>query len=158
MNSSNFHETGYFGINRDPDNKQKKLIRTKQITQELSGSSGDIRSLVQNKRKTLTSIRTRTFKAIAEKESPPIINNIMPIVSSIEILTLAYHRIRPNAGAMTPGTQSQTADEFCNSRVHSLSEQLANGTYNFPDVRRKWTPKPGKGTAKFWKDPKNLIQ
>lgn len=90
-----------------------------------------------------------SFKAIADKESPPIINNIMPIVSSIKILTLAYHRIRPNAGAMTPGTQSQTADEFCNSRVHSLSEQLANGTYNFPDVRRKWTPKPGKGTAQI---------
>lgn len=152
------YETGYYGTNRDPDNKNKKLRRTKLVSTELSGSSGDIRSLVKNKINTLKALRLRTSKAIANNESLPIFNNLMPILSSVEILTLAYHRIRPNPGAMTPGTQSQTADEFSNSRVYSLSERLANGTYNFPDVRRKWTPKPGKGTPKFGKDPKNLIE
>jgi len=88
-----------------------------------------------------------------------VFSNLMPIVSSTEVLTLAYSKIKSNDAALTPGTQGQrqTADEFGIARLNSLSARLKDNTYNFPDVRRHWIPKPGKSES-FWKIKDNLVK
>jgi retron-type reverse transcriptase len=58
---------------------------------------------------------------------------------------------------MTPGTQDQTADEFSSARISSISSRLRDNTFDFPDVRRIWVPKPGKSDS-FWKKKENLVQ
>lgn len=92
------------------------------------------------------------------KQPIPIVGNLFPIVTSTEVLTLAYQRIKRNQGAMTPGTQDQTADEFSQERIDLIQKRLKNGTFEFPDVRRKWLPKPGLGSDSFWRDPENLVK
>ena len=67
------------------------------------------------------------------------------------------NNIQKNDGALTPGTQNQTIDSFSQERINNIQQQLHNGTYEFPDIRRKWLPKPGLGNEEFWKNPKNLI-
>jgi len=77
----------------------------------------------------------------------------MAIITSYEVLILAYAsqkiKTNTNSGAMTPGTQEQTADELNNERINNIRTKLKDGTYTLPDVRKKWLPKPGKGTTSF---------
>jgi retron-type reverse transcriptase len=139
-----------------PSNKTK-LPRLPVVTRELSEASGNIRGKAQNKINVLTNMRSKVTTAIKENQPLPVFNNLMPIVSSREVLILAYSNIKRNPGAMTPGTENQTADEFSNARLDSLSTRLKNNTYDFPDVRRTWVPKPGKSNS-FWKKKENLVQ
>lgn len=101
-------------------------------------------------------MRAQVTNAIKQKRPLPVFKNLMPIISSPEVLTLAYSKIKRHPGAMTPGTQDQTADEFSLPRIKSLSTRLRSNTYDFPDVRRTWVPKPGKPES-FWKKKDNLI-
>jgi len=135
----------------------ESLIRRPEVTRELSEASGNLRVNAKNKINVLSNIRTQVTNAILTKRALPVFKDLMPIVSSPEVLTLAYSKIRSNPGAMSPGTQEQTADEFGPSRIKSLSERLKNSMYDFPDVRRVWVPKPGKPDS-FWKKKENLIQ
>lgn len=134
-----------------------QLPRLPVVTRVLSEASGDIREKVHNKINVLTNMRDKVATAIRENEPLPVFNNLMPIVFSREVLILAYSNIKRNPGAMTPGTEKQTADQFSNARLDSLSTRLKNNTYEFPDVRRIWVPKPGKSES-FWSKKENLVQ
>lgn len=133
------------------------LIRRPEVTRELSEASGNIHGKVKNKINVLSKLRTQVTRAIQLKQPLPVFKDLMLIISSTEVLTLAYSRIKRNAGATTPGTQNQTADEFSSSRIESLATRLKNNTYDFPDIRRTWVPKPGRPDS-FWKKKENLIQ
>jgi len=87
--------------------------------------------------------------AIRKGKSTPIIRNVYPILGSTEVLTLAYSAIKKNTGATTPGTQNQTAKSFSQERLDSIRQRLLKGTIEFPDVRKKWFPKPGLGSEAF---------
>jgi len=154
-NNNPFH-VGNFGLNRDPDTGNY-LPRRSDVTDEISDSSGHIDVLVKNKINVLSKINLKVTQAIRNKQPIPIMGNLFPIVSSTEVLTLGYQRIKQNDGAMTPGTQNQTIDEFSQQRIDLIQQRLKDGTFKFPDVRRIWRPKPGKGSDAFWKDPNNLI-
>jgi retron-type reverse transcriptase len=134
------------------------LTKREDVTKRIREASGVITKLVNNKINVLTKLRTRVQKALDQKTSIPVFNNLMPIITSKEVLTLAYSEIKSNSGAMTPGTQNQTADEFSTTRLSNLQHHLKNGTYKFPELRRTWIPKPGKGNSKFWKKKDNLLQ
>lgn len=153
--SDPFH-VGLFGTNTDPQTGSF-LPRRPNVTEELSGSSGRVISMVKNKVNVLTDISYKVASAIEHKRPIPVFGNLFNVVSSMEVLMLAYSAIKDNFGAMTPGTQEQTVDGFSYERLARLHNQLRDGTYRFPDIRRKWTPKPGLGSDAFWKDPQNLI-
>ncbi len=126
-------------VGKSPNKKTIKkttLPRLPIVNQELSEASGEIRGKVQNKINVLSNIKTKVVKAIDLNLPLPVFSNLMPIISSDEVRTLAYSKIKRNDGAMTPGTQKQTADEFSKARIESLSDRLRNKTYDFPDVRR----------------------
>lgn len=158
FNSYNPFLVGNFGVNQEPDTGNI-LPRRPNVTDDFSDSSGHIDVLVQYKINVLSKINLRITQAMRNKQPRPrpIIGNLFPTVCSTEVLTLGYQRIKRNYGAMTPGTQNQTIDEFSQQRIDRIQQKLKDGTCKFPDVRRKWLPKPGKGSDSFWKDPNNLI-
>lgn len=137
-------------------NNANKTNRNKIVGMEIQQASGNVRTLVNNKINVIEKIRLRVSKAIKTDQQIPIFNNIIPIISSKEVLLLAYDNIKSNYGSMTPGSQNQTADSISMDRINLLSEKLKNSTYEFPDVRRTWLPKPGKNYD--WKNKDNLIQ
>lgn len=135
-------------------NKNKFLNLSNEVTQEIKEASGSPKT--KNKLNVIKNIRIAMDNSIKKKKQPPIFNNLMPILCSLEILQLAYSNIKSNHGSMTPGTQGQTADDISYERLEQLSVNLKNGTYKFPNVRRTWIPKPGKN--RNWKDKKNLVE
>lgn len=142
----------------------KKSLRSKDqlrkdpiVTKEIKQASGSVRALVKNKINVIKNIRTGYVKAIARKSPLPISSNLMPIVSSMEVLQLAYANIKSNKGSMTKGTTSNTADASSKKQLEGIAKQLKDGTFKFPPVRRTYLPKPGKAVKKKW-TKQNLIK
>ncbi|MGQ2957956.1 reverse transcriptase domain-containing protein [Agrobacterium sp.] len=137
-------------------NKKKSLLPRKTIvTTELAQASGPIRVLVKNKINVIEKIKLSVTRAIQEKRQIPIFKDIMPIVSSLEVLQLAYGNIKSNKGALTPGSTNNTADEFSIDRIRLIQKQLKEKTFFFTPVRRIRIPKPIKGLD--WSDKETLI-
>lgn len=107
-----------------------------------------------SKLEVLKRIKINHAKAIKQKISPPILNNVMPIISSMEILILSYNNIKSNKGSMTPGTQGNTADKISIKRLEKISKSLNDNTFKFSEVRRIWIPKPKNID---WSSKKNLV-
>lgn len=126
-----------------------------EITQKIEAAGGNIRNLVQNKINVIAQIRKRVANAIENNQPIPIINNLMPIVASLEVLQLAYSNIKSNKGSMTPGTTKATADDMSLERLQAISQKLIDKTFKFPTVRRTYLPKPGKNVE--W-TKENLIK
>jgi group II intron reverse transcriptase/maturase len=131
-------------------------MKQKEFTKELEIASGPIRGLVAGKIKVIENMMNRTAISIQINKPIPIFNNLMPIVSNVEVLLAAYNNIKSNAGSITPGTQGNTVDGTTLEKIEKLSLELKNNTYTFPDVRRVWLPKPIKGID--WKNKQNLIE
>jgi nicotine oxidoreductase len=138
------------------NNNSKKLPRNKEVTNELKQASGLISDKVKNKINVINNIQKTVQNAISKKTEIPIFNNLMPIISSREVLLTAYSNIKSNQGSMTPGTTEETADNMSLSRITDIQERLKNGNFKFPNVRRKWLPKPIKNID--WKKNENLIK
>jgi group II intron reverse transcriptase/maturase len=58
-----------------------------------------------------------------------------------DVYIAAYQNLYSNGGAMTKGTDNDTADGFGLDYVHELIEELRNGTYRAKPVRRVYIPK-----------------
>jgi retron-type reverse transcriptase len=146
-----------FSMNQTESQSKKPIYRKNPlVTSELNQASGPILPRINNKLNVLKNIRTRVEVSIKRQEPIPIFTNLYSLISSKEILTLAYAKIKSNSGSMTPGTISQTADEFSTERIEKLHSQLKTNTYTFPDTRRIWIPKPGKNIN--WKKKENLTK
>lgn len=76
-------------------------------------------------------MRIKVNNAIKDNQPIPIFKNLIPIVSSLEVLQLAYSNIKSNHGIMTFGTQKQTADKMSKKTLEKISTQLKNSTYKF---------------------------
>ena len=59
-----------------------------------------------------------------------------------DIYLAAYQKLYSNNGAMTPGSDDDTADGFSKEYVHKLIQELENGTYKPKPVRREYIKKP----------------
>ena len=143
---------------KKPQKKNKTLKRSQEVSREITQSKGNIflTQTVKTKLIVLQNIRTAMASAIDKQQTLPVFNNLMPIISSEEILLLAYGNIKSNKGAPTPGTQGQTADESSMEQIRKISQQLKTNTYTFPDVRRTWVAKPLKGID--WSKKENLVK
>lgn len=138
--------------------KKLKLNRSTLVSQEIKEASGNkyFVESSKSKLKVLEKIRLRVAEALKNNKTLPIFYNLINVVSSKEVLLTAYGNIKSNKGSTTPGTIKQTADEMSLERIEKLSSELKNGTYNFPDVRRTWVPKPIKGVD--WTKKENLVK
>jgi retron-type reverse transcriptase len=140
------------------NNKTKQTLKRSQIvSSEIEQAKGNkfLSQTAKSKIKVLENIRNSVSQAINNHTSIPIFNSLIPIISSKELLLLAYGNIKSNRGATTPGSLRETADESSMRIIQTLSQQLKSHTYKFPDVRRTWVPKPIKGID--WKKKENLM-
>ena len=58
-----------------------------------------------------------------------------------DIYFAAYQKLYANSGAMTPGSDNDTADGFSAEYVHELIEELMSGKYKPKPVRREYSKK-----------------
>ena len=58
-----------------------------------------------------------------------------------DIYGAAYQNLYANDGALTKGTNDDTADEFSIEKVHAIIDSLKNGTYRATPVRRVYIKK-----------------
>ena len=69
------------------------------------------------------------------------VNGLFRLMKASLLWEMAYQKIAPNKGAMTPGVDGETFDGFSPERVRSIIERLAAGTYRTQPVRRVYIPK-----------------
>lgn len=71
-------------------------------------------------------------------------DNLIKFISNPALIAEAYDKIQKNKGAHTQGTDSETADAFGRIRLNRISEEIANGTFEWRAIKRKLIPKKGK--------------
>lgn len=70
------------------------------------------------------------------------LERVYRLIRQPEILQMAYMNLYANPGAMTVGTDPQdTVDGMSLKRIHDLSEELKNGTFQWKPVRRVYIKK-----------------
>jgi RNA-directed DNA polymerase len=134
------------------------LKRSTEVSNEINSAKGNtfLIQTTNTKLKVIQNIRNSVSEALNNNKAIPIFNNLISIISSKEILLLAYGNIKSNRGATTPGSLGETADKTSMELIKKLSHQLKTNTYTFPDVRRTWVPKPLKGID--WNKKENLVK
>lgn len=70
--------------------------------------------------------------------------NLYDLVISKDLLRVSYKKLRTNRGAMTPGTDNQTADNMSEEVIKKLHLSLKNNTFKWNPVKRIDIQKPGK--------------
>ncbi len=58
-----------------------------------------------------------------------------------DLFILAYMNLYANEGAMTPGTDGETADGMSQRKIDKIIKQLGNGTFEWKPSRRVYIPK-----------------
>ena len=85
-------------------------------------------------------ILERLRKCSAEHEDE-IFTRLFRYLLRDDVYIAAYQNLYFNKGAMTKGTDNDTADGFGLDYIHELIEDLRNGTYQAKPVRRVYIPK-----------------
>lgn len=129
--------------------------KTSKVTKKIKAAGGELEALVKNKIVVLEKIRNACGNAIVNNKPVPVFDNLLPILSSMEVLQVAYSNIKSNKGSTTKGVLDNTSDGMSLERLKSLSQRLKNKTYKFPPVRRIWVPKPKKID---WRKKENLVK
>jgi retron-type reverse transcriptase len=69
-------------------------------------------------------------------------------VSDVDIIgrgrRIGFAQVKNNKGALTPGSTSDTADNFTNRKLYELSHNLKSGSFRWNPIRRIYVEKPGK--------------
>lgn len=81
---------------------------------------------------------------LANKEM--VNNHVIKIVADMDVLKMAYARIKSNPGNMTPGNDSETFDAIDPKWFEKTSKELLTGAFRFKPARRVEIPKPKGGT------------
>lgn len=125
-----------------------------QITDEIKGFIQDFDTkpyIIHNKKlKVLENIKNKVCACLRDNKPIPIYDNLFSILTSPDILILAYQKLSKNKGAMTPGTEKQsndgvaTADGTSLKTILKLSDSLKNNEFKITPIRRILIPKPGK--------------
>lgn len=88
--------------------------------------------------------RLTHLKQINYEDSNHINENLIHIISDIDVLSFAYESIKSKPGNMTPGYDKQTLDGIDITWLEKTSFQLRAGRFKFSPSRRK----PGKTTKR----------
>jgi len=62
-------------------------------------------------------------------------------IANVDMLRLAYHKIKSKPGNMTPGIDEETLYGINNKYLEKLSESLLNESFQFRPTRRVYIPK-----------------
>ena len=90
-----------------------------------------------------TRIRQETYTRGGPINITPV-DDIFNIATDIDILRIGFAQIKNNKGALTPGSTTDTADDFTNDKLLDLSIKLRKGTFKWNPIRRIHVEKPGK--------------
>ena len=79
-------------------------------------------------------------------EKGMLLTRVYRSLYSEDLFLAAYDKIARNKGALTPGTETDTADGTSLKRINKIIEALRNERFGFRPVRRIQIPKRGGGT------------
>lgn len=85
---------------------------------------------------------------VRSKENPDrwIDRNLYKILADVEILELAYKKLRSNPGQMTPGITPETLDGLSRETLENIVGKLKDESFRFSPGRRVEIPKPSGGS------------
>jgi len=86
----------------------------------------------------------QAMRKMGEKHIP--LTRVYRCLYSQDMFLVAYGKIARNKGALTPGTEDDTADGTSLERINKIIEQLRYERFRFRPVRRIQIPKKSKGT------------
>ena len=86
----------------------------------------------------------QAVRKLGEKRIP--LTRVYRCLYSEDLFLAAYDKIGRNKGALTPGTEDDTADGMSLKRIHNTIEQLRHERFRFRPVRRTRIPKKSGGT------------
>ncbi|MEZ4671460.1 MAG: reverse transcriptase domain-containing protein [Anaerolineae bacterium] len=85
----------------------------------------------------------QALRKLGEKRLP--LTRVYRSLYNEDLFLSAYHKLYRNAGALTPGTTTETVDGMSLKRIHHIIDQLRQERYRFQPVRRIYLPKPKGG-------------
>lgn len=94
---------------------------------------------------------SRILKGIKKKsiENPKYyFDNFISILSDFNFLMNCYENLKKNKGALTKGTDEETADKISEERIKRISTKIKENTFKFSPSRRILILKPGKLTMR----------
>jgi retron-type reverse transcriptase len=86
----------------------------------------------------------QAIRKMGEKRIP--LTRVYRSLYSEDLLLAAYNKIGRNKGALTPGTENDTADGMSVNRLHNIIKKLRYERFYFKPVRRTQIPKKSGGT------------
>lgn len=94
--------------------------------------------------KVLESIKNKNEYLLKTNQPLTPHDDLIHLVSHPDLLRLAFWKLSKNKGAMTPGTQGNTADSISEDQIQTLSQQIKTGKFKWSPIQRIYIPKPGK--------------
>jgi retron-type reverse transcriptase len=85
----------------------------------------------------------QAIRKMGEKRIP--LTRVYRCLFSENLFLAAYDKIGRNKGALTPGTEDDTADGMSLKRIRSIIEQLRQERFRFRPSRRTYVPKESGG-------------
>ncbi|MGD2206909.1 MAG: maturase, partial [Anaerolineae bacterium] len=86
----------------------------------------------------------QAIRKLGEKRIP--LTRVYRCLYSEDLFLVAYDKIARNKGALTPGTENDTADGMSLKRIHNIIERLRHERFRFRPVRRTQVPKKSGGS------------
>jgi retron-type reverse transcriptase len=86
----------------------------------------------------------QAMRKLGEKRLP--LTRVYRCLFSEDLFLTAYDKIARNKGALTPGTEAETADGMSMKRIRRIIEQLRDERFRFRPSRRIQVPKKSGGT------------
>lgn len=86
----------------------------------------------------------QAIRKLGEKRIP--LTRVYRCLFSEDLFLAAYDKIGRNKGALTPGTEDDTADGMNLNRIHNIIEQLRQERFRFRPSRRTHVPKKSGGS------------
>ena len=86
----------------------------------------------------------QALRKMGEKRIP--LSRVYRCLYSEDLFLAAYNKIGRNKGALTPGTENDTADGMSVKRIRSIIEKLRNERFHFKPSRRTRIPKKSGGS------------
>lgn len=83
-----------------------------------------------------------------KKNPNAMADNLMSLLEDKNFLLNCYETLKANKGALTQGTEKDTADSMADKRIEEIVLKLINKTFKFRPSRRIEVPKPGKTTMR----------
>ena len=105
-------------------------------------STGSATTLEVNVTKKLESLFVRSSQFISE----PVDRDLYKLLCNVDLLSLAYDKLRSKPGQMTPGVSPETLDGMSKEVLKEISDRLRDESFQFHPGRRILIPKASGGT------------